>query len=134
MAGSGGCNMPSGNLHGNAFPGGMRGGAGSQFPSTGQPVGAGNNACQPGVPGAPNTTVGGGDMCCGNGQSQGPNAQHISSGMNSQMGGYQGCTSNGMPGIRPGMQGNNFMPNGGGFHNDFVGSHGQVKRNIKNYF
>ena len=125
MERTGGCNS-----HGNGFSSGMRTGAGGQFPSSSQLMGPGTNPCPPSVP---NASVGvGGDMCCGNGQSQaGPNTPHMSSGMNSQMAGYQGGTmSNGLPGIRGGNQGNNFMANGG-FQNEF-GSHGQVCVNCIN--
>ena len=117
-----------GNLPGNGFPGGMRGGMGGQFPPSGHSVGNSGSSCPPGgVTGAPNTSVSGGDMCCGTGQSQGPNnAQHLSTGMGSQMTNFQGCSSNGMTGSRSGgVQGNNFMSNGG-FHNEYMGSHGQV--------
>ena len=124
MSGTSGCN-PTSNVQGNGFPGGMRSGATGHFPPSGQSLGPGNNSCQPGVPGTPNSSVSGGDVCCGNGQSQGPSSQQLSGGINTQMGGYQGCTSNGMAGMRAGMHGNNFMPSGS-FHNEYINSHGQV--------
>ena len=132
MAGTSGCNS-TGSVPGNGFSGCMRAGASGHFPTSGQSLGSSNNACQPGVPGTPTSSVSGGDVCCGNGQSPGPSPQQLSGGINSQMGGYQGCSSNGMTGMRPGMHGNNFMPNGS-FQNDYITSHGQVgilKSNLK---
>ena len=124
MSGSSG----PGNMPGNGFPGGMRGGMSGQFPPSGHPLGNSGNTCPPGSSGAPNTSVTCADMGCGPGQSQGPNSQHLSGGMGSQMTNFQGCSSNSMTGSRGsggGVQGNSFMSNGG-FHNEYMGSHGQV--------
>ena len=123
MSGSGG----PGSMPGNGFPGSMRGGMGGQFPPSGHPLGNSSSSCPPGASGAPNTSGSGGDMCCGTGPSQVSNAQHLSSGMGSQMTNFQGGSSNGLAGSRSGggVQGNNFMSNGG-FPNEYMGSHGQV--------
>ena len=126
MTGTSGCN-PTGNVHGNGFSGNMRSRGAEHFPPAGHSLGHGNNACQTAVPEVPNSSVSGADVCCGNGQGAGSGAQHYSgSGMNSHLGGCQGCSSNGMSGgTRGGINGNNFNPNGS-FHNNYMNSHGQV--------
>ena len=117
-----------GSMSGNGFPGSMRGGMGGQFPPSGHPLGNSGGSCPPGASGTPNTSVNSNDMCCGTGQGQVPNSQHLPNGMGSQMTNFQGGSSTGMTGSRGGSgsgQGNNFMSNGS-FHNDYMGSHGQV--------
>ena len=124
MAGHGGCG-PGGNMPSNGFTGGMRSGSSGHFAPSGPSLGTVNNSCPPGAPCTSASSTSGGDMCFNSGQGHGGNQQHMAGSIPPHMGGYQGCGSSAMGGMRPGMHAGTFV-NNGGFHNDYMTPHGQV--------